>query len=282
MKRPPLIVSCDWSADPRKRWQTVAHLSADGSYEITAPKPVLDLPDFFRGLRDTSPHGSILAGFDFPIGIPRRYADLAKVSEFVRLLPELGTGRWVDFYRVAETSSEISLTRPFYPRKPGGTNKQHLVGGLGVSSLGDLLRACDRSTSTRRQACEIFWTLGANQVGRAAISGWRDLLAPAVLDRNISIWPFEGELSELFEADRIAVAEIYPAETYSHLGLLRNFGKRSREGRRSQSTTIQGWCDRARILVSLEYRRLDFGNVRYEGPCSSETNSPKPGGTHQP
>jgi len=25
----------------------------------------------------------------------------------------------------------------------------------------------------------MFWTLGGNQVGKAAISGWRELLAPA-------------------------------------------------------------------------------------------------------
>ena len=222
MKRPPLIVGCDWSVSPQKRWLTVARLWAGGSYEVTAPSPV-ELNDFFQGLREHSPQGGILAGFDFPIGIPRLYARLAEIDNFTALLPQLGEGRWADFYRVAEATDQLSVTRPFYPRTPGGTNKQQLVDGLGLKAITDLLRACDCRTSTRSKACEIFWTLGANQVGRAAISGWRDLLAPAVRDRSIAIWPFDGDLSDLFEADRTVAAEIYPAETYAHLGLSQAF-----------------------------------------------------------
>src|SRR5437773_11362000 len=69
-----------------------------------------------------------------------------------------------------------------------------------------LLRACDYSTADRYKACEIFWTLGANQVGKAAIAGWRDLLAPAVRDKAIAIWPFDGDHPAIFEAGGIVVA----------------------------------------------------------------------------
>jgi len=69
-----------------------------------------------------------------------------------------------------------------------------------------LLRACDYSTAARNKACEIFWTLGANQVGKAAIAGWRDLLAPAVRDKAIAIWPFDGDHPAIFEAGGIVVA----------------------------------------------------------------------------
>src|SRR5258708_4938385 len=71
---------------------------------------------------------------------------------------------------------------------------------LQMRSYGDLLRACDNSPATRNKPCEIFWTLGANQVGKAAIAGWRDLLAPALRDKAIAIWPFDGDLPVLFEA----------------------------------------------------------------------------------
>jgi hypothetical protein len=161
----------------------------------------------------------------------------------------LGTGPWADFYKPAARLDEISLKRPFYPRAPGGTNKKQLLDALGLRSAEELLRLCDRPTATRGNACEIFWTLGAKQVGRAAIQGWRDLLAPAAREGSISIWPFDGELSVLLASAGIIVVEAYPAETYGHLGFPRGFGKRSREGRRSQAGAILSWCERNGVVL---------------------------------
>ena len=70
---PDLIVSCDWSISPRKRWLAAAKLSAGASYEIAAPVQVDRIDDFFSTLRVSAPTGAILAGFDFPIGVPRHY-----------------------------------------------------------------------------------------------------------------------------------------------------------------------------------------------------------------
>ncbi len=86
----------------------------------------------------------------------------------------------------------------------------------------------------------MFWTLGAKQVGKAAICGWRELLAPALRRNEISLWPFEGDLTELLKEARIVVAETYPAETYSHLGIPAGFGKRRQEGR-SQQAAGDSW-----------------------------------------
>ena len=248
--KPTLVVSCDWSTSPSKRWLAEARLVRNTFYEVGAPLPVNQIRGFFIGLRDLAPTGAILAGFDFPIGIPRLYARRAGIAHFAVLLPQLGAGRWADFYHVAEVAAEISVMRPFYPRTPGGTSKRQLVEGLGMRSASDLLRACDIATPSRGKACEIFWTLGANQVGRAAIAGWRDLLAPAVRDGGIALWPFDGSLSELFEAQRIVVAEIYPAESYAHVGLSRGFGKTTRGGRRGQARAILSWCDRTGVALS--------------------------------
>jgi len=222
---PALIVHCDWSTSPRKRWLATARWVAGSAYEISAPVLVDRIETFFAELRRREPAGPILAGFDFPIGLPARYAKEAGISQFTATLPEFGEGRWFDFYLPANSAAQISVTRPFYPRAPGRTSKQHLVDGLQLGSSDDLLRRCDYSTPARNKACEMFWTLGANQVGKAAIAGWRDLLAPALRDQVISIWPFDGDLPALFEAGRIVVAETYPSEIYSHLGLLRGFGK---------------------------------------------------------
>jgi hypothetical protein len=193
-----------------------------------------------------------VAGFDFPIGVPQSYAEKAGFGRFPDMLLRLGSGRWNDFYKPAERPDEISLERPFYPRAPGGTNKKQLLDALGLHSSEELLRLCDRSTATRGNACEIFWTLGANQVGRAAIQGWRELLAPAVRDGSISIWPFDGELPVLLASAGITVLEAYPAETYGHLGLARGFGKRIREGRRSQAGAILSWCARNGVVLQAD------------------------------
>ena len=203
-------------------------------------------------MRAAVPTGPILAGFDFPIGVPQAYAKRAGFGRFPEMLLSLGEGPWGDFYDPAVRPEEISLRRPFYPRTPGGTSKQQLLDGLGLRHADELLRQCDRRTATRGKACEVFWTLGANQVGRAAIQGWRDLLAPAVRSRSVSIWPFDGELFTLLANGGIVVVEAYPAETYGHLGLARNFGKSRREGRISQSRTILSWCERNAVALQPE------------------------------
>ena len=41
------------------------------------------------------------------------------------------------------------------------------------------MRQCERGGTGYREGCCLFWTLGANQAGKAAIIGWRDVLAPA-------------------------------------------------------------------------------------------------------
>ena len=258
-----LIVHCDWSTSAGKRWLAAAQLSPDGSYQVAGPIPVGRTDSFFARLREQVPVGAILAGFDFPIGVPRIYAERAGFGRFPGMLRSLGYGPWADFYSPAR-HDEISLTRPFYPMRPGGTSKRYLLDALGLSSAQELLRLCDRRTAMRPDACEIFWTLGAKQVGRAAIHGWRDLLAPAVRDGTISIWPFDGELSALLAGGGITVLEAYPAETYGHLGLSRSFGKRRREGRQSQALAILSWCERHAVGLEpgLEARVEDgFGEA---------------------
>jgi len=82
-----------------------------------------------------------------------------------------------------------------------------------------------------RKAAEcLFFTLGGAQVGRAAISGWRELLQPS-LDR-LRLWPFDGPLPSLLAQTGFVVAEIYPAEAYGHLGVA--IGSRSRTTKKSR------------------------------------------------
>jgi len=84
----------------------------------------------------------------------------------------------------------------------------------------------------RPAGAPLFWTLGANQSGKAAIAAWRDMLLPALLaGAPIRLWPFEGAFRELLTPGTIAVAETYPAEALRHLGIRLRGSKRRQADR---------------------------------------------------
>lgn len=222
MNLPTLIAHADWSINPRKRWVALAELQPNGDYRAALPQPAGAGATLLYRLRSLAPATRpVFAGFDFPIGMPAAYARRAGIDAFPPCLLRFGHGEWDEFYQVAETPEQINLRRPFYPYRPGGTRIQHLVAGLGLSSRRELFRVCERAHAARQVAAPLFWTLGAQQVGKAAISGWRDMLAPALRDSALalSIWPFAGELPALLEAGSVVVAETYPAEAGYFLGL---------------------------------------------------------------
>ena len=64
-----------------------------------------------------------------------------------------------------------------------------------MDAAAGLSRACDRATADRPAGAPLFWTLGANQTGKAAITAWRDLLLPALAGPSPpALWPFDGAL----------------------------------------------------------------------------------------
>jgi hypothetical protein len=238
------IYHADWGTDPSKRWLARAKLGAGGCYISEAPHPVGDHTHLITSIRsEIGSEGCALVGFDFPIGVPERYASAAGIEKFKSFLLELGTGAWADFFTVSRTSSEISMHRPFYPCKPGGTKQLHLLAALGLQDIGDLRRQCERKQNGRRAACALFWTLGANQVGKGAIVGWRDVLAPALHgDKNVALWPFDGRLEELLEPGKIVIAETYPAECYGWFFSEPLRGKGKLGVRRGVGMRLLGWA----------------------------------------
>lgn len=257
MREPPrLVVHADWSVDARRRWLCRAVLGGDGRYRVFAPEPVGPLDRYFDDLATQAGGGAILAGFDFPIGLPETYARKAGIRNFLKLLPRLGGGPWSDFYEVAALRREIALRRPFYPARPGGTKRDHLVRGLGLGDFSDLMRRCDGATGDRPAANAIFWTLGAKQVGKATIVGWRDTIVPALRAgrHDIAIWPFSGPLR--FTPGGIMVVEAYPAEFYGHLGLREGprWSKRTQVGRSAKAAPILAWVRRAGVTLAQELR----------------------------
>ena len=248
MIAPALVAHADWSMHAAKRWMACAVVRPEG-YLALPPAPVGALESFWTRLGAAAPSGSILIGFDFPIGLPAAYAERVGIADFPLALERFGN----DFYEVARTPQQIALARPFYPHSPGGRSRRQLLVGLGFESWQHLHRRCDRSTPDRQAACPMFWTLGANQVGRAAITGWRHLLAPARRGGvDVAIWPFDGTLADLLGTRRFVVAETYPGEVYGHLGLeLRaHGGKRRQAARAANAARLLAWAEHSEVAVA--------------------------------
>lgn len=236
MRLPKLIVHCDWGSSPEKRKMAWAYLE-DGLYRVRGIERVGPLDSFLERQREqVGREDNILVGFDFPIGLPAQYAERAGINSFMDILPEIGRGEWDSFFKVAAVRDEISLRRPFYPYRPGGTCQEHLTSALGVRIMDELRRQCERGAPGLQQACPLFWTLGANQVGKAAIIGWRDVIIPALRSNpeRIKIWPFNGSLETLLGfSGSTVIVETYPAAALIQLEtpFLPGEGKRQQAAR---------------------------------------------------
>jgi hypothetical protein len=254
--QPTHICHADWGTDPSKRWLARAQFGAERRYIAEAARPVGDHKHLITSIRsEIGSQGCALVGFDFPIGVPEPYASAARIEEFKSLLLELGTGAWADFFTVSRIAADISIHRPFYPFRPGGTQQAHVLKALGLQHVDDLRRQCERKQSGRRAACALVWTLGANQVGKGAIVGWRDVLAPALRhDKSVALWPFDGQLDGLLQPGKIVIAETYPAECYGWFFSEPLRGKGKLEVRRRIGAHLLSWAINRSVELTAALR----------------------------
>jgi hypothetical protein len=257
------LIHSDWSRDPRKRWRAAADRH-DETWHVGEPVRVGPSKDLLDTAFDLGADRRVLLGFDFPIGLPAAYGAMTGLAGFKEALPIFGTGSWSEFFDVADHPDEISIRRPFYPRRSAkGVRRGALASGLGVSTFHDLFRACEHRTASTQAACSLFWTLGGNQVGKGAIDGWREVIRPAV-ERDAALWPFDGQLAELALTPGIVIAETYPALSYDMVGArFRGSESKRRQGdRRSKAGAILDWARVNRISFSdttREYLLDGFG-----------------------
>ena len=187
-----LAAHADWSIDPRKRWVAVARRAAAG-WVLASAASGRRRADFLARLRAEA---GWRAG-----GARRRSAARAcraptrrsgAEADFLQFLQ--AARNWPDFFRVCATLEELAPDRPFYPARgiAGMTRASHAA-ALGLGAATGLSRACDRATAERPAGAPLFWTLGANQSGKAAIAAWRDMLLPALAaGEAVRLWPFAG------------------------------------------------------------------------------------------
>ena len=248
-----IAAHADWSLDARKRWMTAARLSG-GAWRAEAPAPVGEVAALLPGLLAASggPEGAPVAlGLDLPLGLPRDYARHLAEPDFPAFLRGLAAAR-PDFFTVSATLETVGRDRPFYPARGvrGMTRAAHAA-ALGMDGPLGLSRLCDRATAERPAGAPLFWTLGANQSGKAAIAAWRDWLVPALgAGLPVALWPFEGGLHALLAPGRAVLAEVYPAEALRHCGLRLAGSKRARAPRRASAGALRGAMEARRVLPS--------------------------------
>lgn len=238
-----IAASADWSVAARKRWITLARRQHD-RWRLSAARPVGNATALLSALTAEAGGAPVALGLDVPIGVPFAYAErharrvAADFPAFLRRLTDRP-----DFFRVADSVHEVSPERPVYPalwRQGSSAGRGLHAAALGLADPGQMLRLCDRPTDSRPAAAPLFWTLGPNQVGKAALHAWREVLIPALIGPAApGLWPFDGPLSGLLAGEQIAVCEVYPAEALRQIGL-RPVGSKRRQRDRSRLGALLG------------------------------------------
>jgi hypothetical protein len=233
---PSLAAHADWSIDPRKRWITVAVRTTTG-WTLTPPHPVGDVSVLLTRLIEQAAYGPVALGADLPIGLPRAYAATRPEANFPGFLGAVSA--LPDFFTVCATLDQIRPDRPFYPARgiAGMTRLSHAL-ALGFTDASGLSRACDRATTERPAGAPLFWTLGANQSGKAAIAAWQSLILPALTTQPLRLWPFDGPFRSLLTPGSVALAETYPAEALRHLGIRLRGSKRRHADRCATASAL--------------------------------------------
>lgn len=239
-----LAAHADWSMDPRKRWMALARRGARG-WVAEAPRPVGDTAALLPAL--LAEGVPVALGLDLPLGVPRLWAAGRGEPDFPAMLAGLADDP--QFFQVSASLTTVSPVQPFYPARGirGMTRAAHAA-ALGLASAQGLSRFCDRATATRPAGAPLFWTLGANQSGKAAIAAWRDWLVPAIrAGAPVSLWPFAGGLHALLAPGRAVLAEVYPAEALRQLGLRLHGSKRAQPPRRALAPALRDAMARLRV-----------------------------------
>lgn len=254
-----IAAHADWSLDARKRWVTLARREGR-EWQASAPRLVGDPATLAAGLIAEGSPAAL--GLDLPLGVPRGFAANRPEQGFPAFLA--GLAQTPDFFAVSPTLETVSAARPFYPARgiKGMTRAAHAA-ALGLPDASGLSRVCDRATAERPAGAPVFWTLGANQSGKAAISAWRDWLAPALAaGAPFRLWPFAGGLHDLLRPGELALAEVYPAESLRHLGLKLAGSKRAEVPRRTLAPALRDAMAALRVtpdVVLAEMIQTGFG-----------------------
>jgi Transcription elongation factor, GreA/GreB, C-term len=244
---PQRIAHADWGTAASKCIVATAELH-DGIYHAQQPRAVLAGHGLIERMRLVSQDSqSTLLGFDFPLGVPRAYAQLAGITNFADWFRQLDLDS--PFFEVASGIDEVSIQQPFFPRlittkSTGIQARFHQALGLTAEQM---LRRCDRPHCGHGGASPMFWALGPKAVAKMTLAGWRNTIRPALAEprRLYTIWPFDGPMAELLEGSDAVIVETYPRDAYLQLGLkmgLPGTAKTKQADRAADAPCMFDWC----------------------------------------
>lgn len=245
--RPEVVAHADWSSDPAKRWLTVAVRTND-SYRLAPARLCPTASTLIETLRRQSADRSVMLGFDFPVGLPRLLAQPLGVETMRAVLVRLADGAWPNFLTPAEKIEDVGAERPFFPARQmpkGLVTRQALAEALGACRYDELLRRCDHADERRRATACLFFLVGGQQVGKAAIAGWRSLILPYHDDPSVALWPFDGRLHQVLAPGRTVLCETYPGEFTKPLDLAIGRGGRSKRRQTDRRAVASALFERA-------------------------------------
>lgn len=199
------IIAVDWSKHRNKRSayisnvqeRTVRPLPFDGSLE-----QLLELAATLTG-------GTVI-GIDAAIGMPAATWEQLTTSietqpaHFLQYLKSLRADS--RFFTPVDNPADWRPNRPFIAPKPGKWSRL----AYEKASLGGIHRNIDRVL----KANPVFVMRGIpGSVGSGTHSLWRELIGLHASHR-FSVWPFDGTLETLVNAEKPVIAEIYPKACY--------------------------------------------------------------------
>ena len=208
---PAYVVSADWSKHARKRSVYIADLQQRRIRRVEGHAWTLE--SLLTLATDLARHGSVLVGIDLALGVPRDYWRRVRDGRrrrqpvtFIDWLGELDPTS--GFFQTTDDPPRWRVERPWFAVPPGR-------GGLRsfTAQAGDgFRRRLDHAT----QAKPLFAVSGIpGTVGSGTRDFWKALIPVLAGTRDFAVWPFEGELPDLFAAQQIVLAETYPALAYA-------------------------------------------------------------------
>lgn len=236
-------------------------MATDGRLIASGPQPFQPQLDKLLSIDGVLP-APLVIGLDMPIGLPEPYARRVGITDFCRFLKGEEGPDWSDFSTVSERLATVTPNRPFFPKgniadtdKQGGKPQQNWLKQLGMEKA-ETYRRCDLGTDDRASAASLFWTKGANQVGKAALSGWSELIAPLLRHQadQVGLWPFDGDLAALVQDRRVTVVEAYPGEIYGWFGC-KPRSKTKRDSRLEQVVALEAAIDQLELQLSSDAKQ---------------------------
>ena len=205
------ILCADWSKQPTKRevyaaWPAERRVSRllppAGGWTVAL---VLAAAEGLRALA-----GSVLVGFDAPIGVPESFLRAVGGANFPAWLRSIaGNER---FFEPLPNPGRWSVKRPFV-RIPAGEGSRRAFEKRLRRRGFETLRKIDALAHAK----PAFIASGIpGSVGSATSDIWRGLAAALrAKATGPALWPFDGRLAELAAGRRLVVGEIYPRLAYA-------------------------------------------------------------------